>query len=327
RFPVGPPEPGRPWLPPLPALLPLEDLDLAASDRDRPRHVAAIGLLDDPNRQRQVPLLFDLERDGNLLAMGSSGSGKTTVLRTLAVTFAQRLDPALLHIYGLDFATRGLRPLAALPQCGDVIAADEPERALRLLHLLQRERERRKSLLAVRGASSVTEYEAAGGGTLPRLLVLLDGYAGFRSTFEDVDLGAPLDLFRSLVGEGRPLGMAFAITADRAGTVPTPLLAAIGRRLVLRMTSDDEYLHAGLDRSLYLGASLPPGAGSPTRPWNSRRRSSALIRRGARRQPRSSAWPRRCALAIRVRRPSRCDSCPPSWPVPNCRRRQIPSRP
>src|SRR5262249_35699146 len=80
-----------------------------------------------------------------------------------------------------------------------------------------RERERRKTLLAVRGASSVTEYEGAGGETLPRLLDLLDGYAGFRSTFEDVDLGAPLDLFRSLVGEGRPLGMAFAITADRAG--------------------------------------------------------------------------------------------------------------
>jgi S-DNA-T family DNA segregation ATPase FtsK/SpoIIIE len=55
--------------------------------------------------------------------------------------------------------------------------------------------------------------------------------------------------------------VTFAITADRAGAVPTPLAAAVGRRLVLRMANDDEYLHAGLERSLYLGASLPPGRG------------------------------------------------------------------
>jgi DNA segregation ATPase FtsK/SpoIIIE, S-DNA-T family len=252
------PAPARPWLPTLPALLPLDELEAAAPATGR---AVAIGLVDDPGRQRQLPVAVDVDRDGSLLVLGTGGSGKTTLLRTLAVALARRLDPARLHLYGLDFATHGLGSLRSLPQCGDVVAADEPERALRLLHVLRRERERRRTLLAATGASSVAEHESAGGPALPRLLVLLDGYAGFRSTFEDVDLGAPLDLLRSLASDGRSLGMNFAITADRAGAVPPPLAAAMGRRLVLRLANEDEYLHAGLERSLYLGAALPPGRG------------------------------------------------------------------
>ncbi|HSR23312.1 MAG TPA: FtsK/SpoIIIE domain-containing protein, partial [Candidatus Eisenbacteria bacterium] len=256
---LGLPAPERPWLPTLPAVLILDELD-AATHAAGPATVA-VGLVDEPGRQRQVPLVLDLPRDGSLLVLGTSGSGRTSLLRTVAIALARRLDPGRLHLYGLDFAARGLGPLAALPHCGGVIAADEPERALRLLQLLRKEGERRKGLLAARGASSVAEHAATGGEDLPWLLVLLDGYAGFRSTFEDVDLGAPLDLLRSLAGEGRSLGIAFVVTADRTGTVPTPLIAAMGRRLVLRMANEDEYLNAGLERSVYLGASLPPGRG------------------------------------------------------------------
>ena len=56
-------------------------------------------------------IAVDLEQEGSLLVYGTSGAGKTTLLRTLAVAFAERNATDDLHVYGLDFATRGLTPL------------------------------------------------------------------------------------------------------------------------------------------------------------------------------------------------------------------------
>ncbi|HEY7200808.1 MAG TPA: FtsK/SpoIIIE domain-containing protein [Candidatus Dormibacteraeota bacterium] len=253
---LGLPRPSRPWLPTLPELIPLDDLPTPKRGR------AALGLIDDPAGQRQLTTELDLDAEGNLLIYGTSGSGKTTLLRALATSAALAASPAALHIYGLDFATRGLRSLEALPHCGGVISGDEPERVIRLLGMLRAESDRRKKLLASSGAATVGEHLASGrADPLPTLLVLLDGYPGFISALENVDIGAHVDAFRELVAEGRPLGIAFAIATDRQAGYLTSLSASIVRRVVLRMASDDEYSLCGVPRSLFLGAHLPPGRG------------------------------------------------------------------
>jgi S-DNA-T family DNA segregation ATPase FtsK/SpoIIIE len=250
-----PPSP-RPWLPTLPEVLPLDSLEGA-----RPRQ-AVIGLVDEPAGQRQVPCPFGLEEDGNLLVYGSSGTGKTTLLRSLAVSLASSTPPDALHIYGLDFATRGLKSLESLPHCGGVVSGDELERAVRLLGMLRADVERRKGLLAATGAATLSEYLASRPGErLPHVLVLLDGYAGFVSTFENIDVGAHIDTFRTLVAEGRSVGIAFVISADRQAGYLSALSASIVRRVILRMATDDEYAFLGLPRSAYHGAHLPPGRG------------------------------------------------------------------
>jgi S-DNA-T family DNA segregation ATPase FtsK/SpoIIIE len=253
------PAPPRPWLEVLPEVLPLDWLERALPDPSAA--TVPLGLLDDPARQRQLPALFDLADDGSLLIYGTSGTGKTTYLRALAASLARRLPPDRLHVYGLDFATRGLRPLLGLPHCGGIVAGDEPERALRLLRMLRGEVERRKTLLASAGASTLAEYHRAGGTALPTILLLLDGYSGFKSTFDDVELGAPLDWFRELVAEGRPLGLSVVFTGDRSSAVPSQLVATVSRRLVLRMANDDEYGFLNVPRGLYHDATLPPGRG------------------------------------------------------------------
>ncbi|HXM57636.1 MAG TPA: FtsK/SpoIIIE domain-containing protein, partial [Candidatus Dormibacteraeota bacterium] len=251
------PPPLRPWLPTLPELIPLDDLPAPARGR------AALGLVDDPAGQRQVPVSLDLDADGNLLIYGTSGSGKTTLLRGLATSAALAASPAELHVYCMDFATRGLKPLEALPHCGGVISGDEPERVIRLIGMLRAEADRRKRVLAATGAATVGEYLASGGGgePLPTLLVLLDGYPGFISAMEGIDIGAHVDAFRELVAEGRPLGIAFVIATDRQAGYLNALAASVVRRVVLRMASDDEYALCGVPRALFAGAHLPPGRG------------------------------------------------------------------
>jgi DNA segregation ATPase FtsK/SpoIIIE, S-DNA-T family len=255
--------PPPPWLPPLEPIVPLAGLPDADGDGADPRAVAVVGLLDEPERQRQRPFAVDLERDGSLLVFGTSGSGKTSLLRTLAVSLARRSSPEELLVYGLDFATRALTPLEALPHCGGVIAADDEERVERLLAQLRATLDRRKALFAERGIFTLAELAAAGDGAgrPPRILVLLDGYGGFSDAFFNVRGGELIDAFARLVADGRPLGVHFAITSDRRGAVPNALAAIIPTKIVLRMAEEDEFVALGVSAKTVRGATLPPGRG------------------------------------------------------------------
>jgi S-DNA-T family DNA segregation ATPase FtsK/SpoIIIE len=256
---LGLPPPVRPWLPTLPEMLPLESLPPPLrSSSGVPR--ATIGLVDDPGGQRQHSFQFGLD-DAGLLVLGATGSGKTSVLRSLAASLARSAGPDELQIYVLDFASRGLKALESLPHCGGVIAGDEVERTTRLLTMLRSEAERRRSLLAETGTTNVEEYLAGQQREpLPRILVLLDGVSGFSTAFEGHSLTA-IDTLLELVGDGRPLGISFVLTASRSVGLAARLGAAIGRRLMLRMATEDEYSLLGVPHSVYAGAHLPPGRG------------------------------------------------------------------
>jgi S-DNA-T family DNA segregation ATPase FtsK/SpoIIIE len=222
----------------------------------------ALGVVDEPQRQLQRPFLLDLEAEGSVLVYGTSGSGKTTFLRTLALALAERDPPSALHVYGLDFATRALAPLAALPQCGAVIGAEDEERVERLFAYLKRTLERRKQQFAHAGAFTLSEYRRRPGAEpVPRILVLLDGYAGFASAFERVNLGELVDALPRLVADGRPLGIHFAVSADRRGAVPNALGGIIPTKIVLRMADEDEFAALGVPPKAVRGAHLPPGRG------------------------------------------------------------------
>ncbi|SKA86351.1 DNA segregation ATPase FtsK/SpoIIIE, S-DNA-T family [Agreia bicolorata] len=66
-----------PWLPALPHRIMLDDLP-------RPYSGLALGLLDLPDEQRQPLACYDLTEQGPLLILGSSRSGKSTLLSTIA---------------------------------------------------------------------------------------------------------------------------------------------------------------------------------------------------------------------------------------------------
>jgi S-DNA-T family DNA segregation ATPase FtsK/SpoIIIE len=243
-----------PWLEPLAASLELEDLE--------PGEALTIGTIDEPQRQRQRPLSIDLEQEGSVLVYGTSGAGKTTLLRTLALSLARDASPDELHLYGLDFATRGLTPLDALPHVGAIVGGDDQERVERLFGLLRSTLERRKLLFAQAGVFSLSDYRAQRDvEPVPRIVVLLDGYAGFASSFERVNLGELIDALPRLVADGRPLGVHFAITADRRGAVPNALAGIIPTKLVLRMADEDEFAALGIEPRAVRGAHLPPGRG------------------------------------------------------------------
>jgi S-DNA-T family DNA segregation ATPase FtsK/SpoIIIE len=252
----GIPQQHPPWLAPLAALLPLANLPAAGDGR------ALVGVVDLPAEQAQQPWFWDLEDEGSVFVFGTSGSGKTTLLRTLAVSLAKHHSPDEINIYGLDFATRGLTSLSALPHVGSVVSGDDTERVQRLIVMLEREIARRKDLFATVGASLLSEYlRAVPDAAVPRVVVLFDGYSGFSSTFEKIDFGDWIERIPRLVGEGRPLGIHWVITADRRNAIGITLGTTVSTKIVFRMADDDDYATLGLDGRTAKAAALVPGRG------------------------------------------------------------------
>ncbi|WP_377010342.1 FtsK/SpoIIIE domain-containing protein [Cryobacterium melibiosiphilum] len=232
--------PRKPWLDQLPELFDLGGLP-AAGERLIP-----IGLLDEPEHQSQTPFLLDLDTVGNLAIIGTGGSGKTSALRTIAVAASAVAGEYPLLVYGLDFAGGGLGMLESLPTVASIVSGDDVERVTRLFKDLAAVIDDRAARFAARRAGSLGDYRALSGLPEPRILVLIDGMGVFRSEFEFAGAGDVFDRFARLAATGRQVGVHFVMTADRAGAFPTPLLANVGQRLVLRLSGESEYASAGV---------------------------------------------------------------------------------
>jgi S-DNA-T family DNA segregation ATPase FtsK/SpoIIIE len=217
--------PHRPFLPPLPALVPSPGIDgfrLGPGDA---------GIVDDPAEQRRRPLRWAPD-DGNLGVFGALGSGTTSAIRTVLAALTAVTPPTRLHVYAIDATgDRRLDDLLDLPHCGAVVRLHERERLGRLLRRLVDELERRR---------------AAGRDGRPEVVLAVDGVAAVRAALDGPFGCADFALLTRLVGEGAAVGLACVLGAERPGAMPPTLLAACSERWVLRLDDPSEAPLAGV---------------------------------------------------------------------------------
>ncbi len=249
---AGLPTPRRPWLDDLANLVDLRDLPAEGDGQ------ILLGLADLPEKQQQNATYFVPDRDGSILVFGTSGSGKTTVLKTIATAAGMRPDLGPCEVYGLDFASGALAAIERLPHVGSIINGDDAERVQRLLRTLGRELDRRSAMFAKASAANLTEYRELVDPKLPRIVLLIDNYPEFKNEWEISSARAPFyQVFMRILGEGRPLGVHAAITADRGGAVPTAVAANISRRVVMRLADLNQYTLLGAPKDVLNDASVP----------------------------------------------------------------------
>ena len=223
--------PRRPWPEPLPERLDLASLVAGApSSNGGSRAVAA--LADDPRRQTQYPVGWELD-EGNLLLLGIPGSGTTTALSSLALSLATTSSPDELELFALDYGTGELAALEALPHTGTVVLAGDRERQARLVRHLSGELERRREDAASRPR---------------RTVVLIDNLAAMRAEFDDVEGLELMDALARVYADGRAVGIWFAVSADRLNTVPGQWAAVTTQKWLFRMADPYDYVTAGLNR-------------------------------------------------------------------------------
>ncbi|SDN91627.1 FtsK/SpoIIIE domain-containing protein [Actinacidiphila guanduensis] len=246
---MGFPAPRKPWLDPLPEHVTYDALP-ATAQAAAGRDVAPIayGLTDLPAQQARAPLAVDLVHGEHVLIVGGPRSGRSTALRTVAGALARTASPQDVHVYAVDCGANALLPLVALPHVGAVVTRDQPERLARLLDRLSAEVSRRQQLLAMKGASSAAEQRAMATDPqerLPWMVLLLDNWEGYVSTFETYDYGKLIDAALRLFREGGSAGLKVVMTADRTG-FSGQISSVFADKLILRMADPNDYSTGGL---------------------------------------------------------------------------------
>jgi S-DNA-T family DNA segregation ATPase FtsK/SpoIIIE len=211
---------------------------------------APIGLIDDVYNRTQEPLWVHLNtsdhehtKDGHLLVLGGSGTGKTTLLKTLALSLALLHAPERLHLYFLSFTGAGLNDISELPHAERVIQGTESERVRRLFRRLMQTLNERQ-----------TNPEALNG---PTIVVFIDQYEQFRDAYYEQHMAD----FNRLVNEGRTAGIYLVVTASSLAALPERTRSLILQRIVLQLGNTADMSAAVGHIEQHLEGTLPRGRG------------------------------------------------------------------
>lgn len=242
----GFPAPRRPWHEPLPDLYAFDQLAPAAP---APGVVGlALGLLDLPASQQQLPFVWDLSSSPNMLVFGDARAGKTTALRTIAMSAVALAPPGLVEVIGIDAVGGALTAIDVLPHVRGVIASHDADRLRRLLAYLEREANSRRAVIGRSGSLEVHRRDT--GDLTPDLVVLVDGLSQLLNALEALDGGVHFTTFTHLVTEGAAVGIHYVLTSDQPQRVPMAIRNTARERLVLRLANRDAANAADVNRAL-----------------------------------------------------------------------------
>lgn len=180
------------------------------------------------------PVEVDLVRDGpHLLVAGTTGSGKSELLRTLIASLAVRTGPDRLTFVLVDFkGGSAFDACARLPHVTGVVTDLDDHLAARALRCLEAELRRREQILRSAGVTDLIELDRRDRGQpLARLVVVVDELAALISTVDGF-----IDGLVDLGQRGRSLGIHLVLATQRpAGIVGDRLRANVNAAIALRV--------------------------------------------------------------------------------------------
>ncbi len=196
---------------------------------------SVIGEYDDPSNQNQGPVKINLTDDGNTLVYGLPTTGKENLLATIIYSLATDHTVDEINFYLLDFGAETLRMFNGLPHVGDIIYAEDTEKLVKLLEMLQEEIEKRKRLCTDYSGSFV-EYCTHSGKTMPAIIVVINAYENFMENFARYD-----DSLYTSIREGNKYGIYFIISTSVLTSIRSRLLQNLNNRLLLQLSDSLEY--------------------------------------------------------------------------------------
>ncbi len=182
------------------------------------------------------PLPIDLVADGpHALVGGTTGSGKSELLRALVAGLAATVGPDRLAFVLIDYkGGSAFDRCEELPHVVDVITDLDPALAERALQAMEAELERRERVLRAAGVDDIARVRVGEKPPLPRLLLVIDEFATLATELPEF-----LDALIAIAQRGRSLGVHLVLATQRpGGVVRADIRTNTNIRIGLRMLDD-----------------------------------------------------------------------------------------
>ncbi|MGH1505787.1 MAG: FtsK/SpoIIIE domain-containing protein [Acidimicrobiales bacterium] len=175
---------------------------------------------------------LDLVADGpHVLAAGTTGAGKSELLRSLVLSLACHQPPSDCELVLVDYKGGGaFDACAELPHTVAVVTDLDEHESARALRGLKAELRRREELLRAAGAHDFVTLRRS-GGALARLVIIVDEFATLAA-----ELPGFLDSLVDVAQRGRSLGIHLVLATQRpAGVLDNKIRANTNLRICLRV--------------------------------------------------------------------------------------------
>lgn len=192
----------------------------------------------------QGAVMLDLIADGpHVLIGGTTGSGKSELLRSLVAGVATVADPDHVALVLIDYKGGAAFDCCAdLPHVAGLVTDLDEQLGTRALRCLEAELRYREHRLREAGAEDLAAFRTASDNgsrpaqPLPRLLVVVDEFASLAADLPDF-----LDALVGIAQRGRSLGVHMVLATQRpAGVVTDDIRANATCRIALRVSDPRE---------------------------------------------------------------------------------------
>ncbi|MEZ5283130.1 MAG: FtsK/SpoIIIE domain-containing protein [Acidimicrobiales bacterium] len=210
---------------------PIDEDTIAGSWARPPRPLVHLGV------SAAGPVELDLAADGpHVLVAGTTGAGKSELLRSMVASLALGCSPADLNLILIDYkGGAAFDRAAALPHTVGVVTDLDENLAERALLSLEAELRHRETVLRSHRVGDMGELQR---GVLARLVVLVDEFATLANELPEF-----LDSLVGVAQRGRSLGVHLVLATQRpAGAVNDNIRANTNIRVALRVQDDADSL-------------------------------------------------------------------------------------
>ncbi len=227
------------WQEPLGTSIDIEEIIKKYKVAKEERVEIPIGVVDDPYRQLQYPYVLDIQSGGNVLVVGTSGSGKTTFIQTVLYMLTRNYSSDCVNYYIFDFSSRTLSFFKNQPHCGCVLMDENEGEVEQVITYLETIIEERKNLFAQAEVSSYDAYIKS--SIIPLTILFVDNLTGLDELKKGRDL---LERITNIMRNGASYGIKIIASISNLNDCLYRMQHEFGTMIALQ--ANDKYAYSNI---------------------------------------------------------------------------------